>query len=60
MGGDYASARDIRAMFYCLHAPEHPFGSRKGNAIEKGLTEGGRRSTLSRKMEGEGGWDGKG
>jgi len=43
MGGDCASARDIRAMLYCLHAPKHPFGSRKGNAIEKGLTEGGRK-----------------
>lgn len=59
MGGDYASARDIRAMFYCLHAPKHPFGSRKGNAIERGLTEGGRRNMLLRKMEGEGrvGWE---
>lgn len=47
-------------MFYCLHAPKYPFGSRKGKAIEKGLMEGGGRNILSRKMGGEGGWDGKG
>lgn len=39
-------------MFYCLRAPKHPFGSGKGKAIGKGLTEGGRRNTLSRKREG--------
>lgn len=47
-------------MFYCLRAPKRPFDSRKGNAVEKGLTGGGRRNTLLRDMEGEGGWDGKG
>lgn len=40
MGGDYASARDITATFYRLRAPEHPFGSRKGNAVEKGVDRG--------------------
>lgn len=57
MGGVYASARDIRAMFYCLHAPKHPFGSRKGNAIEIGLTEGGRKkyvAGMERKVDGKG------
>lgn len=57
MGGVYASARDISAMFYCLRAPKHPFGSRKGNAIEIELTKGGRKkyvAGMERKADGKG------